>query len=683
MFAALRIEDLGVIGEKGSKVPNVTVAEINIELEFQMTFVLEWDPSAAEWGPPQKARMEMLHLDRTVRGNNVPLPRTLLRFVLNSTLPRIIQRRILRLLPRELGRYLLDAGTGFHTHGEIGLVGPALSALDAHIGFAAGSAARAKDAKTAARHAAAAQEARSMLGLNFEQTSAVAALFGGQHTLLPCPRRACIADLIAFLHQHSSSDFLWPQLCTVWEAALRAVCRARGVQSMPSFVHLMHISVGGLSRKPVRARFQVHKFELALNVDAVMGAARDYFERVTREFHANRPNDLVHGSSDVAAAQSLDVQLAALATWETYIFGRLKTFKNRFKKLTLTAVAGADAEKFSIGAEEVAYEGPLQLRLQVPTPIVEGDGAFSFHIPLPSAKGPIRAFLDRVRSVLTLPLPPYFAPHLNSFVSGSARGAPGQVVEEKSVLQALQELGSNFGKASKLTAAADAADAAMSQLDPGGDGPEPPRQRIGKAIVSRMRVRTRLNERRLRELLRGMDPVSLGNSWVSVTSGLLGCIGDIASLNFMPIFDSDEEGARGQYLVCLESSDVSNISADLAALGFQSAINPGRMIRVLHTLIRTVLITLWPEEKERLATIDRLFENVYHYTVRDALDLSVAVTASSLIEDNPNVEGLAQMFVHFGNLRADDGDVAPLSITNDVDLVTLWHSMFSAPPDQL
>lgn len=40
----------------------------------------------------------------------------------------------------------------------------------------------------------------------------------------------------------------------VWDAALRAVCRARGVQSMPSFVHLMHISVGGLSRKPVRAR---------------------------------------------------------------------------------------------------------------------------------------------------------------------------------------------------------------------------------------------------------------------------------------------------------------------------------------------------------------------------------------------------------------------------------------------
>ena len=57
-------------------------------------------------------------------------------------------------------------------------------------------------------------------------------------------------------------------------------------------------------------------------------------------------------------------------------------------------------------------------------------------------------------------------------------------------------------------------------------------------IVNRMRVRVLLNERRLGELLRGMDPAALGASWVSVTTGLLACIGDIASLNFMPVFDS-------------------------------------------------------------------------------------------------------------------------------------------------
>ena len=48
--------------------------------------------------------------------------------------------------------------------------------------------------------------------------------------------------------------------------------------------------------------------------------------------------------------------------------------------------------------------------------MVESDGGFSFWIPLPSAKGPVRAFLDRIRGVLTMPLPPYFAPHLHRII---------------------------------------------------------------------------------------------------------------------------------------------------------------------------------------------------------------------------------------------------------------------------
>ncbi len=55
--------------------------------------------------------------------------------------------------------------------------------------------------------------------------------------------------------EKSSSDLhINKRAPQVWDAALRAVCQARGVQSMPSFVHLMRLSVGGLSRKPVRAR---------------------------------------------------------------------------------------------------------------------------------------------------------------------------------------------------------------------------------------------------------------------------------------------------------------------------------------------------------------------------------------------------------------------------------------------
>lgn len=52
-------------------------------------------------------------------------------------------------------------------------------------------------------------------GLSQEQAAAIAELFGGQHSLLGKPKRACIADLIAFYVHRSPDQRLWPQLCTV------------------------------------------------------------------------------------------------------------------------------------------------------------------------------------------------------------------------------------------------------------------------------------------------------------------------------------------------------------------------------------------------------------------------------------------------------------------------------------
>lgn len=43
--------------------------------------------------------------------------------------------------------------------------------------------------------------------------------------------------------------------------------------------------------------------------------------------------------------------------------------QSRFRKATFTLVGGADADQFSLGAEDVHYEGPLQIRLQVQRPM--------------------------------------------------------------------------------------------------------------------------------------------------------------------------------------------------------------------------------------------------------------------------------------------------------------------------
>ena len=51
-----------------------------------------------------------------------PIHNIACRMLLNATLPRIFQRKVLRCLPAELGQYLLEAGKGFAIGGEIALV---------------------------------------------------------------------------------------------------------------------------------------------------------------------------------------------------------------------------------------------------------------------------------------------------------------------------------------------------------------------------------------------------------------------------------------------------------------------------------------------------------------------------------------------------------------------------------
>ena len=45
------------------------------------------------------------------------MPKTLLRMILNATLPRLIQRALLVALPQELGQYLLACRQGIHIAG--------------------------------------------------------------------------------------------------------------------------------------------------------------------------------------------------------------------------------------------------------------------------------------------------------------------------------------------------------------------------------------------------------------------------------------------------------------------------------------------------------------------------------------------------------------------------------------
>ncbi len=54
-----------------------------------------------------------------------------------------------------------------------------------------------------------------------------------------------------------------------------------------------------------------------------------------------------------------------------------------------------------------------------------------------------------------------------------------------------------------------------------------------------------------------------------------------------------EEEGQEEYLLALESSEMANLRADVAAAGFLSGsgLSPGRLLRVAHALSRAVLMT--------------------------------------------------------------------------------------------
>jgi hypothetical protein len=69
--------------------------------------------------------------------------------------------------------------------------------------------------------------------------------------------------------------------------------------------------------------------------------------------------------------------------------------------------------------------------------------------------------------------------------------------------------------------------------------------RLGRFIVNRLRVRVRLDERRIGEILAGVDAATMGPAFVSTAGRLLGHLGDVMTLGFTPMAPLGEWGGGG------------------------------------------------------------------------------------------------------------------------------------------
>eukprot|EP00884_Botryococcus_braunii_P016870 jgi/Botrbrau1/3867/Bobra.0183s0091.1 len=652
MLVVLRLREVGLVGES-AKIPSLSIAQISIHLEFHCSLAFEYH-RVTGWRAAGAPVLDVIHLHKEVHGASVPVPRFLLKLILTSVLPGVLQRSLQLALPAELGSYLLDSALPLHLAGDLGVAGASLAALDTplpfHMGFVAG---KSREAALAAEvPAAAAFEARSLLGLSLDQAAVLGDLFASKLGLLEFGKPLTLSSLQAYHQRHSRNPSVWSEMCAVWDAAASLVARSAGMKPPPPFATLTASARSHLLLKPVLARLEITKLEVAVDVDSVLEALRSFAARTAAELAAKGTGP---------AGTSLEEQLQGLEAWHTYTMQSLRSFKAAFKGAGCRAVVAADAEGLSAGCEAVRYCGPLRVTVPVRLdPASAADGCWSFSIPLPKPNpGTVRLFMDAIRSAIASPpsVPLSHASGLEGLgTQGLQRSTSSRLQGE--FLAGARKEGPLRSPESPMDWFSDEAQRAAGSR---------PLSTLGTVLVAGLRVKVALDEERVSEMLRGLTAATLGDEFGPTAGGLLACLGELASLSFMPATSEDGDA---QYVLSIKSSSVSNVTADVASLAFRSGegVTPARLLRIGHAIARAAHLAL-AGTPESLATLDGVLDAFHAHVGNEKLDVAVCLEASAAVNRNALV-------VRLGGASEKDpegsGLPSPLLATAEFELGRLW-----------
>jgi hypothetical protein len=687
-----RLLGFDLVGERGSKCPNLTIGAADVKATVFVKMTFEYTKSGG-WKPhsEQKPLFDVQKLAYKIRGNNVPMPQSLIRQILKVAIPGLIQRRLLAdVMVKEFGDYLLHAEQGVDIKADVALVGPSLGVLDADLAFEVrGPATSAKEAKRQQAKYAAAKQARGLLGLSLPQAQALSMLFNGKNPLID-PQSASagpvsIRSLISFQALHEKVPKVYRQLCQVLNTGYQVVTEGRRDPQEDSFDFLafMEGQLWKVRQKPARARVIVRSLDVPLSVDSIVTAIHDWTERTLEEVFIKGPQS--HPDETVEEARAnVEGEFELLRAWHAFALRELSHFKSKFRGAGGTVLAAADAHGFSAGMEHCHYEGPLKIRLPVSMQ-VDADGAFSFILPLPSPEGGLGVFVDQFKA-LTVPAhtrPPAAAVNWVE-LSGDSEldGRMKRQLQHAVALitEVLQELKTKIVRDGLDADDADPVKVLTQPRTKVGD-------KLGRLIVSRLQVKVRLDERRIGEILGGLDATTMGGNgaFIATAGRILGHLGDVMTLGFTPTATGSNNNGdgdnNGQYLFQFESSDISRLRADIASLGFQSLVTPGGAVRLVHSALRAFLIAFQkdaPDAAERMEALQISMQQWYQLMTRDALDISVCLDAKGEVVAEKRGDFIVTL-----SGQADEAALratSPLVLTNELELVRLGRAMRGDPP---
>ena len=134
-----------------------------------------------------------------------------------------------------------------------------------------------------------------------------------------------------------------------------------------------------------------------------------------------------------------------------------------------------------------------------------------------------------------------------------------------------------------------------------------------------------------------------------------------------------EDGSDPHFVLNMESSDVSNLSAELTQLGFRSGegVSPGRTLRIVQAISRAVLLTTGTSAKS-LKAFDSKFDTWHRHLTKETMDVAVCVAAESNVHRKSNSEPL---MIHVAGSSDDAFGTKPLSVTNELELLSMIRAI--------
>mmetsp|Transcript_20153 Transcript_20153/g.36210 ORF Transcript_20153/g.36210 Transcript_20153/m.36210 type:complete len:1754 (-) Transcript_20153:729-5990(-) len=311
-------ERLGLVGEKGTKVPDLQVKEFRLEAEIQMHVTLDYDPILRQWQASEQypATFSVLQLRHKLRGGGTGmLPKALIKTLLTAYMPGVLTRALLDATPPELGQYVAESGEPISLSGEIRLAGPGIEALGAsltplpsHVVAAAEAAETAGiakgDKKAHGCHAAVlhAAQARQLLGnLSVAQAAALADLcLGGRFNLSPDPlATASTAALAASAAAAARGIALTPQQMMNTQAMYNNAvtnlgwsCLGQGVAPTILGLCCLHVSFSKSPKWPQLCALWEQALQLSYAAHNIPLADRVPFARIVDSAHAAAAADL-------------------------------------------------------------------------------------------------------------------------------------------------------------------------------------------------------------------------------------------------------------------------------------------------------------------------------------------------------------------------------------------------------